>query len=134
MASSLRSGLDHAIIVECRTTISGLQVPSVIDGDEVIGACRLTGGTGHIVEDSDVYAIQRRLAAEEGIYCEPAGAVAVMAALNAVARGEIARDDAVVCLVTGIAFKDPDSIVRMTSSLPCPTINWHQLEQRIAPQ
>src|SRR6185437_7226097 len=39
IAGPLRRSLDKAINVQCTTTISGLQVPSVIDGDEVISAC-----------------------------------------------------------------------------------------------
>jgi threonine synthase len=54
IAGSLRDGLSKAANVECTTSISGLQVPSVIDGDQVIAACRAPGGTGHVVVDADV--------------------------------------------------------------------------------
>jgi hypothetical protein len=43
--------------VTCTTAISGLQVPSVIDGDEVIPACRESGGTGHVVADEWVWQV-----------------------------------------------------------------------------
>ena len=61
----------------------------MIDGDAVIAACRETGGTGFTVTDDEVFAVQRRLAREEGIFCEPAGAVSVAGSLAAAASGEI---------------------------------------------
>lgn len=134
IATALRRGLDQAVNVECTTTISGLQVPSVLDGDDVIAACRRTGGNGHIVNDDNVFAIQRRLANCEGIFVEPAGAVAVTAALSAAARGEINPDDTVVCLLTGSGFKDPVSIERITKAAACPTIRVHELENCLTPQ
>ena len=75
IATPLASGAGRARAVACTTEISGLQVASVLDGDDVIRACRRSGGTGHVVSDVAVWKMQRRLAREEGIFAEPAGAV-----------------------------------------------------------
>ncbi len=77
IAGPLRDGASHAQAVCCTTTVSGLQVSSVIDGDAVIAACRGCGGTGYLVSDREVWDAQARLAREEGVFCEPAGAVAL---------------------------------------------------------
>ncbi|HEV2295431.1 MAG TPA: pyridoxal-phosphate dependent enzyme [Tepidisphaeraceae bacterium] len=122
IAGPLREGIDRAGEVECTTKISGLQVPSVLDGDDVIAACRASGGTGHLVRDEDVWDVQARLAREEGIFCEPAGAVSVAAALMAIGAGEVARDAIVCCIVTGTGFKDVPSVDRMLCNSSCPTI------------
>jgi threonine synthase len=90
-------------------------VANVIDGHDTLRACRASGGTGYLVADKQVYAMQERLAREEGVFCEPAGAVALVGAAEAVRRGEMAGDAAVVCLVTGTGFKDEASIERMTT-------------------
>jgi threonine synthase len=113
IASPLRQGEEVARSVVGSTQISGLQVASVIDGDAVIQECRASGGTGHIVEDAEVWALQRRLAREEGIFCEPAGAVALAGALKAARTGELRQDARVVCLVTGVGFKDMAAVERM---------------------
>jgi threonine synthase len=113
IATPLREGAEAARAVACTTRISGLQVANVIDGHEVVRACRDSGGTGHIVSDDAVWAMQGRLAREEGIFCEPAGAVAVAGAIQAAERGELDADAAVVCVVTGIGFKDASAVVRM---------------------
>lgn len=127
IAGPLRDGADKARPVIVTSLISGLQVGSVIDGDEVIPVCRECGGTGQLVTDEFVWDTQRRLAKEEGIFCEPAAAVALAGALDAVKRGEIKRDEPVVCAVTGIGFKDPPSIDRMIEGVDCPTIEADQI-------
>ena len=121
IAGALAAGEARATLVaESTTAISGLQVPNVIDGDEVISHCRASGGTGHLVADQEVFALQENLARQEGIYCEPAGAVALAGALQAVRRGIISADESVVCLITGHGFKDPTSVERMTQSAAYP--------------
>ena len=122
IAGPLRDGNERAQDVTSTTDISGLQVGVVIDGHDVIAWCRNSGGTGHLVEDDDVFSVQQRLAKEEGIFCEPAAAVALTGALNAAREGEIEPNAPVVCLVTGTAFKDPPSVEQMVAGVECPTI------------
>lgn len=128
IASPLRDGANRGQSVQCTTEISGLQVASVIDGDETIAACRTTGGGGHLVSDAFVWQIQKRLAREEGIFCEPAGATAIAGALQARKAGEINPDSVVVALVTGSGFKDPAAIERLNADRQCDVIEAKDLE------
>jgi threonine synthase len=128
IAGPLRAGEDCGRDVDCTTTISGLQVASVIDGNETISACRATGGTGHLVSDDFVRQIQKRLARDEGIFCEPAGATAIAGALQAGISGEIQPDAVTVALVTGTGFKDPSSVERMNADRHAPMIAASELE------
>lgn len=127
IASALRQGETCSHPVDCTTTISGLQVPNVMDGNEVIAACRASGGTGYTVQDKEVFALQAQLAAEEGIFCEPAAAVALAGALHAARLLEVQPQETVVCLITGSAFKDPPSLERMAGHQPCPAVRLEQL-------
>ena len=120
IASALRHGQARAVTVTCTSQISGLQVPTVIDGDAVIAACRATGGTGHTVPDEATWAMQQRLAREEGIFCEPAAALPVAAVIQAAEAGSIAADATIVALIGGSAFKDPPSLQRMLAHRSCP--------------
>jgi threonine synthase len=131
IAGTLKSGLDRCQTVECTTRISGLQVPQVIDGNEVIVACRSTGGTGHVVTDEAVFETQSRLAREEGLFAEPAASTAVAGALQAARQGLLDPNATVVCVISGSAFKDPTSLEAMTSKSTCPLIDLSQLEQRV---
>lgn len=110
ISGPLRNGLSEAqAVAKSLTSISGLQVPNIIDGNEVLNACRAMGAAGFTVTDDDVYDCQERLAKMEGIYCEPAGAVALAGVLMALKHRVINKKDDVVCLVTGHGFKDPVS-------------------------
>lgn len=127
IAGPLRDGLDAGRTIHpCTTAISGLQVPTVLDADDTIAACRRSGGTGHLVSDLAVWEFQRRLAREEGIFCEPAGAVALAGALQALARADISAADTVVCLVTGSGFKDETSLDRMLGGVDAPVVELAQ--------
>lgn len=109
--------------VHCTTRISGLQVPTVIDGPLAIEVVRASGGTGHVVSDAAVWEAQARLAREEGIFCEPAAAVALAGALAAAREGRLDRAGPVVCCVTGSGFKDPNSVARMLEGSTCPLLD-----------
>ena len=129
ISGPLRDGALKARSVACTTLVSGLQVASVVDGDLTIEECRSVGGTGHLVKDEDVWALQKRLAREEGIFSEPAGVVALTGALNAVRAGLIRPDASIVCMVTGSGFKDDTAIDRMNADTDCPLIDPEQLDE-----
>jgi len=120
IASALRQGAERARECDCTTAIGGLQVPKVADGNETIASCRISGGNGYLVDDQAAYAAQVRLAREEGIFAEPAGATALAGMLDACRRGEVDADATVVCLVTGSGFKDEVSIERMVQAQAAP--------------
>ncbi|MDF1745333.1 MAG: pyridoxal-phosphate dependent enzyme [Gimesia sp.] len=130
IAGPLREGADHAQACHSTTGIGGLQVASVLDGNEVITACRRSGGSGYLVEDEYVYKVQSQLAREEGIFCEPAAAVSLAGVLQAASEGKILREETVVCLITGTGFKDQPSIDRMLSSRTCPVVTLSEFMDR----
>lgn len=132
IAGPLRAGLNLAQAVQCTSRISGLQVPQIIDGNEVIAACRRNGGTGHLVEDDFVWETQSRLAREEGIFAEPAGATAIAGALQAAKAGYLDPEANIVCLITGSAFKDPPSLDAMVQHTSAPMIELQELQRRVA--
>jgi threonine synthase len=131
IAGVLRAGGDKSVAVNCTSKISGLQVPNIVDGDAVIAICRKNGGTGHLVDDEFIWQTQKRLAREEAIFSEPAGATAVAGCLQAAMRGELDPNTNIVCLVTGSAFKDPPSVEAMTQDAECPLIEIADLERRV---
>ncbi|HEY0983231.1 pyridoxal-phosphate dependent enzyme [Schlesneria sp.] len=131
IAGPLKAGSKAAVPVECTSRISGLQVPQVIDGDLVIEACRQSGGTGHLVTDEWIYEVQSRLAREEGLFAEPAGSTAVAGVLKAAREGLLDPNANIVCVISGSAFKDPNSLEAMTRNSHCPMIALSDLEARV---
>ncbi len=132
IAGALRNHRHQANAIAASTTlISGLQVPNVLDGDAVIASCTKLGGTGYIVNDQEVFKWQRLLAQQEGIFCEPAGAVALAGLANAVTGREVSAKDNIVCLVTGSGFKDMLSVDSNFGLPDLQSINISQLESNI---
>ena len=117
IAGPLRKKLHRAEeIAKSTTTISGLQVPNVLDGDQVLEMCKAVNGNGYTVSDSSIYQCQEELSKHEGVFCEPAGAVALAGLKQALNMNEINKNDYIVCIVTGHGFKDPVSTDKMIAS------------------
>ena len=117
ISGPLRTGLSGALEISgSTTTISGLQVPNILDGNEVMSMSKELKGMGYTVSDQSIYQCQEELAKEEGIFCEPAGAVALAGVKLALENQEVKKNDHIVCLITGHGFKDPVSADRMAAS------------------
>jgi threonine synthase len=132
VVASWLSGAERITPVESTTRISGLAVPFDIDASLALCLLRQSGGKGYAVPDDDVFQAQRMMLAEEGIYCEPAGAAALAAALKAHQKGDVRADEKVVCLVTGNGFKDPDSIAMAAERHQSELMPLEQLESSLA--
>lgn len=101
------------------TTISGLQVSSLLDADEIIKQAAFSPCDGQVVRDSEVFALQKLLMQKEGIYSEPAGAVSLAGLKAAVDSGQVKRDERIVCLVTGNGFKDQSALNKIYTQQDC---------------
>jgi threonine synthase len=97
----------------CASTISGLQLTAPPDGDLVLRALRESGGWATSVPDEATYAAQADLAAREGIFAEPAAAITLAALRADLASGRLRGGERVVCLLTGVGFKDAGALQRM---------------------
>jgi len=93
-----------ATLPYANSKISGINVP--FTGDHALNAVYESGGTVAGVKDEDVWATQQRLALEEGVWVEPAGAAPVAALAELLERGEIQPNQQVVCVLSGAGFKD----------------------------
>jgi len=127
VAGPLARGRRRAEPVTCTSQISGLQVASVLDAQEVMDRIIQTEGSGQMVSDPSVFSWQRRMICEEGIYTEPAGATALAGLAAAVEKGLVQPDEQVVCLVTGNGFKDLKSIEGIVGSTPIPLIEAEEI-------
>jgi len=130
MASPLRDGHTQAREVTSTTRISGLQVPTINDGHWAVNECRASGGSGHVVTDDQVWETQRRLARDEGIFTEPAGAVALAGALRAARERRLTSDAHIICMITGSGFKDPHSVEEtVAATAGAPLVNLEEFSR-----
>ena len=65
------------------------------------------------VTDDEIVAAYRRLAAQEGLFCEPASAASVAGLLKQAAAGADVRGKTAVCILTGNGLKDPDTALKI---------------------
>jgi threonine synthase len=93
------------VLPYANSKISGINVP--FTGDHALAAVNESGGSVAGVTDEEVFAMQKRIGIEEGIWVEPASAAPVAALAGLLARGEIRAGDRIVCLLSGAGFKDP---------------------------
>ncbi|NDL55994.1 pyridoxal-phosphate dependent enzyme [Phytoactinopolyspora mesophila] len=90
----------------CDTMISALQLPYPPDGPAAAAAVRASGGWGTHVSDDEILMAQRRLAATEGVFVEPAAAAPLAAVLADAGRGRLGASDHPVLICTGAGWKD----------------------------
>jgi threonine synthase len=93
-------------VAACESAISGLQLPAPPDGVLAATAVRASGGWGCAVPDQAAWDAQDLLTSDEGIFVEPAAAVAIAAIIGDVAAGRLTAADRPVAVLTGTGLKD----------------------------
>lgn len=106
IARAVEGELDQPRIENWSTQISGLQLPVPPDGELAFEAVTSSGGWGAPVPDEDAWAAQDLLARTEGIFVEPASALALAAVRQDVDAGRLGPDDEPCVVLTGHGLKD----------------------------
>ncbi|NJC72947.1 pyridoxal-phosphate dependent enzyme [Planosporangium thailandense] len=88
------------------TRVSGLQLPVPPDGELAREAVTASGGWGAPVDDDDAWVAQELLARTEGVFVEPASALALAAVRKDAAAGRLGADDEPCVVLTGHGLKD----------------------------
>jgi len=66
--------------------------------------------------DEDILSAQKLLAEQEGIFCEPASAIALAGAIRDVNNGKIPPGSTITCTLTGHGLKDPDTAINQSKA------------------
>ena len=98
------------------TVATAIRIGNPQSWDLALAACSESGGWYDAFSDAEILATQRLLAEKEGIFCEPASAVAVSGALRDLASGRIPAGSTVVCTLTGHGLKDSDIAIAQSSA------------------
>ena len=95
----------------CGKTIAvAIECGDPLDGKRALTAMEESGGFCETVTDNQILRARELLAEEEGLFAEPAGAVALAGLLKA--RKKFRKGSRVACLVTGHGLKTPRTGVR----------------------
>ena len=95
------------------SSVSGLQVPILLDSAGARAAVLESRGHSVLVADEEIWQAQRLLARKEGMLVEPAGAAAMAGLIRDAREGRLSATDRAVVLLTGAGFKDPEALRRL---------------------
>jgi threonine synthase len=107
VAAAFADGGRRVTPVKPNTIARSIAIGSPADGDLALATARSTEGAVHAVAEDEVAENIALLAETTGVFGETAPGVTLGALREAVARGEVGKDDRVVLLVTGDGLKTP---------------------------
>jgi threonine synthase len=93
--------------VRGQTLAVAIECGDPLDGQRALNAVKQSGGFMSSVPDRQILQARELLAENEGIFPEPAGAVALAGLIKANEHGQIKGGSQVVCLITGHGLKVP---------------------------
>jgi threonine synthase len=86
-------------------------------------AQRESGGWFEKFTDEQILEAQKMLSQFEGIFCEPASAASLAGALHDISLGKIPEGSKIVCTLTGMGLKDPDTAISQCAAAAPVTID-----------
>jgi threonine synthase len=99
------------------TVASAIRIGNPASWKGALAARDESGGAIDTVTDDEILAAYNLLAAEEGIFPEPVGAVSLAGLLKTAASGIDLAGKTVVCVVTGHGLKDPETALQAESNI-----------------
>jgi len=109
--------LDH-IVENPETVASAIRIGNPASWKHAITARDESQGAIDSVTDDEIMEAYKRMAREEGIFCEPGSAASVAGLIKAAAASDL-KGTTCVCIITGAGLKDPDT---------AKTLDWHEIE------
>jgi len=99
------------------TIASAIRIGNPARWEDAMNAMTASGGAVKAVTDGEILMAYRFLAANEGVFCEPASAASVAGLLTHGAGEGVRR---VVCVLTGHGLKDPQTALEHAGAVvPC---------------
>jgi len=100
--------IQGAPLAQVETLATAIRIGNPQSWDLAWQAQRDSKGWFGAITDEQILAAQRILAAEEGIFCEPASAASIAGLLIDAEQGKIPPHSVITCTLTGHGLKDPD--------------------------
>jgi threonine synthase len=100
--------VDGAPVAKPSTIATAIRIGNPASWKQAEEARDDSGGLIHAVTDRQILKAYRLLAAEEGVFVEPASAASVAGLLQSLDAGLVDSGQTIVCTVTGNGLKDPE--------------------------
>ncbi|MCC7483850.1 MAG: threonine synthase [Burkholderiales bacterium] len=97
------------------TVATAIRIGNPVSWQQALAASRESGGWFSECTDQEILRVQKLLARSEGVFCEPASAIALAGVLQDLEIGRIGAGSTVVCTLTGHGLKDPDTAIAQSA-------------------
>ncbi len=103
-----------AIVEHPQTVATAIRIGNPASWSLALQAIRESDGNIDMVTDEQILQAYRMIAAEEGVFCEPASAASVAGVMKLNAAGRLPEGSTVVCTLTGHGLKDPETAKKVS--------------------
>ena len=97
------------------TVATAIRIGNPVSWQQAVAATRESGGWFAECTDQEILHVQKLLAQAEGIFCEPASAIALAGLLKDLELGKVGEGSTIVCTLTGHGLKDPDVAIAQSA-------------------
>ena len=97
------------------TVATAIRIGNPVSWLQAVTASRESGGWFAECTDQEILHVQKVLAQAEGIFCEPASAIALAGLLKDLELGKVGEGSTIVCTLTGHGLKDPDTAIAQSA-------------------
>lgn len=113
IANAYKMGEKRVKFVEKPETVAtAIRIGKPVNWEKALRAIYGSEGMAETVSDDEILEAQKTLARTEGIFVEPASASSIAGLKKLIEKGEIERNERVVCVTTGHGLKDPDTAIK----------------------
>lgn len=113
--------LDH-IVKEPHTVATAIRIGNPASWQKAVAARDESKGLIDAVSDDDILKAYALLAANEGVFCEPASAITLAGLIKLNGKGFFKKGDICVLTLTGHGLKDPGNAIKVSKEpivVPC---------------
>jgi len=120
-----------APVAKPETVATAIRIGNPASWQTAISARDESQGRIAAVTDDEILEAYRRLAAEEGVFCEPASAASVAGLISQHRAGASYAGQTAVCIITGSGLKDPDTALKIEAVMHEATADLEAVEQAL---
>jgi len=99
------------VVDDPQTVATAIRIGNPASWKAALLAVEESAGKIDMVTDEEILQAYKMVAAEEGVFCEPASAAAVAGVIKMSKAGALRDADTVVCTLTGHGLKDADTAI-----------------------
>lgn len=105
-------------IKQPETIATAIRIGNPASWDGAVKAANESQGQIGFVTDEEIVAAYKQIAAQEGVFAEPASAASVAGVMKLHREGHFQGGETVVCVLTGNGLKDPNTAINVVQSDP----------------